>query len=304
MSRSRLQGPRYGSGCAALFAVAMACVAFQRTGAQESYSKGQNIVPVFEGWELNPDESFNLVFGYLNRNWDEEVDLPIGPTNTIEPGGSDQGQPTHFFPRRNRFVFRIRVPKDFGNKEVVWTLTSRGKTVRAYATLKPDYFMDANVITTNSGAAGAGTNLEFQNLNKAPKLKLEGSPSRTVTAGQAVSLTAFASDDGIPKRSNLPPVDPVNPSGGGVSTATGLRLVWFVYRGAGKVTFDPPQFKAYEDSRGGSPWAPGWIAPPVPPDGQWVVHATFSEPGTYVLRCQAHDGALMTNRDVTVTVTR
>ena len=41
-----------------------------------------------------------------------------------------------------------------------------------------------------------------------------------------------------------------------------------------------------------------------PPDGQWVVQATFSEPGAYVLRCQAHDGALATNRDVTVTVTR
>lgn len=30
---------------------------------------------------------------------------------------------------------------------------------------------------------------------------------------------------------------------------------------------------------------------------------TFKEPGTYILRCRADDGALFTNEDVTVTVT-
>jgi hypothetical protein len=34
-----------------------------------------------------------------------------------------------------------------------------------------------------------------------------------------------------------------------------------------------------------------------------VVQATFSEPGTYVLRCIAHDGALATYKDVTFVVT-
>ena len=63
---------------------------------------GQTIAPVYEGWESNADGSFNLVFGYLNRNWEEEFHLPIGPANSIEPNGSDQGQPTYFFPRRNR----------------------------------------------------------------------------------------------------------------------------------------------------------------------------------------------------------
>ena len=35
-----------------------------------------------------------------------------------------------------------------------------------------------------------------------------------------------------------------------------------------------------------------------------IVLATFSKPGTYVLRCQAHDGGLSTTEDVTVVVTR
>src|SRR5262245_9534330 len=76
-------------------------------------SRGLNVVPVFEGWEQNADGSFNMVFAYLNRNYDEEIDIPIGPDNSIEPAGPDRGQPTHFYPRRNRFVFRVTVPKDW-----------------------------------------------------------------------------------------------------------------------------------------------------------------------------------------------
>jgi hypothetical protein len=51
----------------------------------------QTVAPVYEGWEQNPDGSFNLVFGYFNRNWDEELDIPTGPNNVIEPGAPDQG---------------------------------------------------------------------------------------------------------------------------------------------------------------------------------------------------------------------
>ena len=98
-----------------------------------SYSRGQNVSPAFEGWEKNADGSFNMMFGYMNRNWEEEVDVPVGPDNNISPGVPDQGQPTHFLPRRNRFVFKVRVPADWGKKELVWTLTTKGKTERAYA---------------------------------------------------------------------------------------------------------------------------------------------------------------------------
>jgi hypothetical protein len=89
-----------------------------------------------------------------------------------------------------------------------------------------------------------------------------------------------------------------------VDSATGLRLSWFVYRGAGPVIFDPVQTKVWEDTRdgGGSPWAYGWKTPPVPPDGRWTVRASFPEPGTYMLRCLAHDGGLMTAEDITIVV--
>jgi hypothetical protein len=290
---------------ALLTAAAIVCAAAVAI-AQESFSRGQNIAPVYEGWEQNPDGSFTLVFGYFNRNWEEEIDLPIGADNAIESGGPDQGQPTRFLPRRNRFVFRIRVPKDFRKKELVWTLTSHGKTERAYATLKPDYFIDDTVIMANNGAAGMGGTDSSLIGNKPPALNVDGEKRRTLKAGESLALVATTTDDGIPKARGMPRLNPGFASRFTVDSATGLRLSWFVYRGAGDVVFDPPQAKVWEDTRdgGGSPWSYGWRTPPLPADGRWNVRATFRDPGTYILRCLAHDGGLASSEDVTVIVTR
>ena len=287
-------------------AVVGSCLSPGAPRAQEQYRSGQPVTPVYEGWERNPDGSFNLVFGYFNRNWEEVIDIPVGAENRLEPGAPDQGQPTHFYPRRTRFIFRVQVPADFGQKELIWSLTSHGKTVRAYATLLPEYFIDKLVISANTGGAGgAGGGDPALHDNQWPEVEVEGAAERTATVGVPVTLVAVADDDGIPA------ARPMAPSVAGMAlapapnAATGLRLSWFVYRGAGEVRFDPPQITEWEDSRHGanSPQAPGWRTPPVPDGNRWVVQATFNEPGTYVLRCQAHDGALPMARDITVTVT-
>ena len=294
-------------GSVLLVAVVVTLVVFSAS-AQETYLRGQNTVPVYEGWEQNPDGSFNLVFGYFNRNWEETIDVPTGPDNTMEPGGPDQGQPTHFYPRRSRFVFRVRVPADFGDKELVWTLTSNGKTERAYATLIPEYFIDKLVIIANTGAGGGGGGGDNTlHDNTPPTVRVEGRPTRTAQVGRPVTLTAVASDDGLPRprtlrRSPLPSL--YQSARFAPTSATGLRVSWFVYRGAGSVTFDPPQITVWEDSREGanSPLSPGWTTPPIPQDGGWVAQVTFTDPGTYVLRCLAHDGGAMTSKDVTFVV--
>src|ERR1043166_4941940 len=168
--------------------------------AQLSYSRGQNIAPSYEVCELNPDGSHDLVFGYMNRNWDEEIDVPTGPGNSIEPGGPDQGQPTHFLPRRNRFIFRVRVPNGFSEKdELVWTLTTHGKTEKAYASLRPDYVVDDVVKASETGALGAGTSSPEVRGNKPPALRLDEVKSRSVKVGQPVALGVEVKDDGIPK---------------------------------------------------------------------------------------------------------
>src|SRR5688572_7734963 len=89
--------------CGTLGVLGLALFAATNWLDAQTYSRGQNVSPAFEGWERNEDGSLNFVFGYMNRNWEEEIDVPIGPDNNLEPGGPDQGQPTRLLPRRNRF---------------------------------------------------------------------------------------------------------------------------------------------------------------------------------------------------------
>jgi hypothetical protein len=268
-------------------------------------ARGQNVTPAYEGFWRNADGSFDLMFGYYNRNWEEEIDLPVGPGNMLDPGGADQGQPTHFFPRRNQFVFKVHVPANFGSKEIVWTLTSNGKTEKAYGTLRPQYAVDETVMMANFGAGGQTGFVPDMAGNKAPELKVEGEKKRTVKVGEPVTLSAVATDDGKPKTRPMPAFL-VGQSHFLPNAATGLRLSWFTYRGAGKIAYDPPQTKVWQDHRdgGNSPWSAGWSTPPAPPGNTWTVKATFSEPGTYVLRALASDGGLIAYEDVTVTVVR
>jgi len=307
----------------------------QRASMQSlTYNSGQDVSPAYEGWEENPDGTFNLVFGYMNRNWKEEIDVPIGPGNNIEPGGPDQGQPTHLLPRRNRFIFRIRVPKDFGQKEIVWTLVTHGKTNKAYASLKTDLRIENIDIMSETGALGAGASNPEIRADKAPDVKVEGSDKLTAKVGQPVTLSAIVTDDGVPKgRPNSAggggpnaagrggPGAGAAPAGGArgrgaaiptppsrvtVGKTLGLHAGWFVYRAAGPVTIEPDQIEIWEDTREGanSPWAPRWTPPPPPPEGRWTAKATFEQPGTYVLWCRADDGALTSDAAVTVTVTK
>jgi hypothetical protein len=273
--------------------------------AQQSFATGQSMSPAYEGWEQNADGSYNLVFGYMNRNWEEGLDIPVGPDNRIEPGGPDYGQPTYFYPRRNRFVFRVRVPADFGDSELVWTLTANGVTQKAYATLKRDYYIDKLVIQANYGAAGAAGGTPELPGNEAPALIVEGPDIRTHRLGQVLALDVVVTDDGVPRSRPLAPTSPRRPGRITTDSATGLRFSWFVYRGAGDVSFDPPQTVVWEDTRVGrnSPWSPGWETPEPPVDARWATRVTFREAGIYVLRAQAHDGGLATSQDITVTVT-
>jgi hypothetical protein len=284
--------------------------------AQLSYSSGQPVSPSFDGWEPNPDGSFTMNFGYMSQNWEEEIDSPIGPGNNIAPGPADQGQPTHFYPRRNRYVFKVRVPKDFGDKELVWTLTAHGVTRKAYGTLKQDFFIDNMVRSSETGALGAGVSDPETRANKPPTVEAVGDSVRTVKVGQPLTLYAMVKDDGVPK-----PRREANFSRAGqqitdlrmnpprritVGSATGLWASLIKYRGPGSVSFEQDQVKTWEDTRAGanSQWAPLWTAPPAPPEGKWSATVTFDEPGDYTMRWHASDGALTADQDIKVTVTR
>ena len=299
-----------------LGALALLVAATVGLGAQTrfTYSRGQSVSPAFEGWWQNADGTYSLFFGYMNSNWEEQLDIPVGPDNNIEPGGPDRGQPTHFYPRRNMFLFTVEVPADFGDNELVWTLTTNGKTEHAYASLRTDYLLDPQTIGTEMGANFGGVIDEWRD-NQFPELDVAVDQPRRVRVGEPLELVAFASDDGIPSGNYMPPepeegkphpaydaprqIVPGNPPG--------LRLSWIVYRGdASKVNFSEDQLKTWQDTRvySNSPWSFPYALPPVPPDGRWEVAATFDEPGTYVLRAMASDGALTSTENLVITVTR
>jgi len=190
------------------------------------------------------------------------------------------------------------------------------------------------VKASETGALGAGSSSPEIRANKPPVVKVEGSKSLTAKVGQPVTVTALVTDDGVPKtrgaglagaavanrgvrsdssignseaapRANRAMQPPARAT---VGKNVGLHLSWYVYRSPSdaQVTFDPIQIKPWEDTRAGanSPWAPIWIAPPMPADGKISAKVTFSQPGTYVVRGLADDGALTGLDEVTVTVTK
>jgi hypothetical protein len=98
-----------------------------------------------------------------------------------------------------------------------------------------------------------------------------------------VSLTATASDDGLPKPYRRAPSNPDRDSQ--PRRPRGVDIKWIQYRGPGKVTFNPPASSVV-------------YGEPV----TLTSKVSFSVPGTYVLRAIANDGQLFATRDITVTV--
>jgi len=254
--------------------------------SQTKFDSGQDVVPVYEGWIRNPDGSFDLVFGYFNRNFKEELAIPAGPDNLIEPGGPDRGQPTYFLPRRRARLFRVRVPQDWGQQVLTWTITANGRTEKAYGDLLPVQEINERIIMSGGNTVAFGD----ENPNKPPAITV--APPAQASASNPVKLTATVVDDGLPKP-RTPAARPIAPSRnsalqGQVNSAPvarprGLTVTWFEYRGPARVTFDP----------GG--------AIPVT-NGTAAATARFEAPGTYTLAATASDGQFSQRTDVTVTV--
>lgn len=223
---------------------------------------GQTVTPAFEGWYRNADGSFSISFGYFNRNASEQLDIPIGPGNNVSPGDPNQGQPTHFHPRRHWGVFAVRVPADFGEKKVTWTINFRGRTYAISGSLNPKWEIDAL-----QGEAGSGNTppaVRFDSAGAAARGPggMFGRPM-TAKVGQPLTLTVFAQDDGTAWRSI---------ASEGRSNAP-ISLMWFKHQGAGDVTFANAALMAQA------------------PAGKATTTATFAAPGEYVLRVRANDAS-------------
>jgi hypothetical protein len=214
---------------------------------------GASVTPAFEGWYENPDGSFSLLIGYYNRNTEEVLDIPVGPLNRIEPGELDQGQPTHFQTGRRWGVFVIKVPKDFGNKTIRWTIESNGERQTVPFSLHKGY-----VVTPLKEAGMSNSPPKLTFAEKGPKVS--GPPvgiaaELTGKAGEAVPIAvSFEDDKGIASKSST------------VGTVS-----FHKFRGPGDIKFDNARVI-------------------VKQQGERVsVNATFDKPGEYIVRVQAND---------------
>ncbi|MGQ0735740.1 MAG: hypothetical protein ACT4QD_19060, partial [Acidobacteriota bacterium] len=247
------------------------------------YSRGQSIQPVFEGWTRNPDGSFDMWFGYLNRNYEERLNIPAGPDNGFN--GEDMGQPEFFETRRQQFAFKVTVPATFPkDRDLVWTVKANGVTLRAFGSLWPVWEVDQNTISANRGARTA---VDFDEPpNEAPRVVNPPAPQKAAV-GTPLSLTLSIEDDGNPKpradrgarvagikgAEAKPAEPPLNQS---------LRVSWIQWRGPGIASFEPRVVRVA--------------------DGKATTTIEFDKPGRYVLRAYAEDARIHTPHDVEVIV--
>lgn len=269
-----------------------------RTQADPSnflFNSGQTVGPIFEGWTRNPDGSYEMHFGYINRNYVEELQIPIGPNNRFTPAAADRGQPTFFYPRVNRSLFSVTVPADWGDKELVWHLTVRDQTHRAVGWLQAEW-----EIADRSGVGPAAG--EGEVVNQPPTLVVDA--AWTAPLSGTLTMTATVSDDGLPEPRerrrgrvtlptfednpdgptlplNVPQILSANRSRPTRTTVEQVNVTWTQWYGPTGVTLE---------------------AESEPQDGVMTVTATFEAPGKYVFRVQASDGPETVTEDITVTV--
>ena len=276
---------------------------------------GGPIYATFEGWGPLKDGTNALLLGYFNRNRTQVIDIPVGPDNSIEPGGPDFGQPTHFLTGRQYGMFAITVPKDWGNKKLTWTINVNGHKTAVQFWLNPPYWIEFFKNTANE--------------NEPPRIKFAlngpeyiGPPREktvatlTATVGQPLDLTAWAADqpptrlfgetpggDAAAAAAGARPAAPPNPANepppafiggrivsvapaaaGGAAAAEGRRprgdiqVIWKKYRGPGEVKIGEETI-ALENGGDAKKFL------------EAKTTATFSAPGTYWLRAQVNDSS-------------
>jgi len=237
---------------------------------------GASVTPAYDGWYDNKDGTHTFLVGYYNRNWDQEVDIPIGPNNHFEPGDADRGQPTHFLPNRSFGMFTVTVPKNYPtNDHLWWILTINGVTSRVGLILSPDYNITPQKSSEESsnGQYNEPPVLRFSTTGPAvknPEANLAAAITRTATVGEPMPLELFVEDDALYTSGSNAPMTRV---------PTIVRAVVAKYRGPGAVTVKG--FDKFTTTKGGElmkPYA-----------GNTSGTVAFSEPGDYVVHVTIND---------------
>ncbi len=262
---------------------------------------GDLVAPFFDGWIDNGDGSVTMVFGFMNRNSEEIVDIPLGPNNYIRPVQFDGAQPTHFpvYRRfgltgiRERGAFAVTVPAGMAGTEVVWTLSHAGHSYSI-----PGRAVSVAYEMSSDPRALGSLNPAIRFTRGGPEASgREGimGPRVTASVGTPVTLSAFVQDLG--ERGQYD-----------VDSLYQLGTEWIMHQGPSVPEFGNAAMtgRAREAAAGeGAMISSGW--------NEITTQATFMEPGDYVIRLRvdnfaAPDSAMdnqccWTNGYVPVTVT-
>jgi hypothetical protein len=227
--------------------------------------RGQGVAPIYEGWYEGSDGMIRASFGYLSLNTQEELDIPVGSDNRIEPGPPDQGQPTHFEAKRKSGMFTITIPKG-SKQEVKWTITANGIAYSVPSNLGTDYLISPlkgtgppDLTSATSPKDNVTPFARFSESGPAGQGPAGTTMSLNAVAGSPVPLTIWVTDDGVPRAR----------PGGKSRFSQGLTVDWSKFRGAGDVTFSN-------------------ASPPLD-GGKAVTQVTFAAPGDYMLVARVDD---------------
>ena len=223
-------------------------------GAVVTHDSGQPVWPVYEGFWVEEDGTTYAAFGYLNQNHKEEVDVPVGPDNLLSPGPPDQGQPTHFLPRRHTGVFAFELPAGT-SVPVVWTLNVAGNLARIPITFKPEYLITPFLKDTGGGVENTPPSVRLSEDGEAGSGPTGVTLETTVKVGEPLALNAWMVDDGVGARHKL-------------------SATWSHFRGPGMgVRFTETN--------------------PAVDDGHASTSVTFDTSGEFTLHVLASDGSRM-----------
>ena len=261
------------------------------------FNSGQNIQPFFDGWSHNPDGSFEFYFGYLNRNYVEELQVPVGANNHLTPDDQNRDQPTYFYPRRHTRVFSVTVPSDWGDREVVWQVTVGDEPQRAVGWLQPEWEIDAN-------AAANRLSPEVVEANQAPSLTINAPATGSV--GNPLALTAMISDDGLPEPRPRGPRGPPNVVPTFERQTDGPTLPVNVPQLQGNSRHRPTQTRVERINvtwmQMHGPTGARLETEEEPEGNVSTVTASFQQAGEYVFRVRASDGPTAVTEDLSITI--
>ena len=243
---------------------------------------GLPVIPIFEGAYENEDGSVTYSFGYLNRNTDEAVEIPLGQNNRIDPAEFNGLQPERFETTRHTGVFTVTVPASMRNGEVWWYIKTGqheelkvpGRRGRLGYTLDRTPRPAGSVSPLVSFVEGGPQGQDPDGLVADAPL--------TVKVGSPVTLTVHVTDPSVRDMTDSRNVKGIP-----------VRVSWYKHQGEGQVSFErhpssepPPELTELQRARG---------VPPVGPDetqlssgnGTASVIATFSQSGEYIIRTMA-----------------